>query len=140
MIPISEQLEVIKKYEIGMSKYFRGLGVNLEVLYKRTLHNQVLAACRAISDDYCNFKLNDDTLKSEIFNLPLNLGYAINPTHILWDDILEKYDWIKVKTLDRTNKDFRVYKLIKYLETNIENLEGSLNILSSRRLDGILSK
>jgi lipopolysaccharide biosynthesis protein len=140
MIPISEQLEVIKKYEIGMSKFFSNLGVSLEALYKRSPKDQVLAACRTISDDHCNIDLDNELLDGGSFTLPLELAKKINPTSILWDVILEKYDWIKVKSFDRSNRDFRIYKFLLYLENAVENVEDNVNILISRKLNSILKK
>lgn len=140
MVPISEQLEVIKKYEIGMSKFFSNLGVNLKALYKRSPEDQVLAACRTISDDHCNIDLDNKLLNSGSFTLPLELAEKINPTSILWDVILDKYDWIKVKSFDRSNRDFRIYKFLLYLEQNIDNIDNNINILKSRKLNYILSK
>lgn len=140
MTPISEQLEVIKKYEVGMSKYFESLSVNLESLYKITPENQVLSACRAISDDHYDFNINGKLNATGNFTMPLDLAKRTNPTSILWDDILEKYDWIKFKTFERTNRDFRVYKFLKYLERNVENIDKNINILISRKLDYLLRK
>ena len=140
LVPISEQLEVIKKYEIGMSKYFKNLGVNLKALYKRSPEDQLFAACRSIADDHYDVNLDKKLIETGNFSLPLELAKKINPTSILWDVILENYDWIKVKTFDRTNRDFRIYKFLKYLEANIENVDKNIGILVSRKLDFILKK
>lgn len=140
LLPISEQLEVIKKYEIGMSNYFKNLGVNLKALYTRSPGDQLLAASRSIADDHYDVNLDQKLIDTGSFSLPLELAKKINPTSILWDVILESYDWIKVKTFDRSNRDFRVYKFLKYLENNIENVDENINILFSRKLDFILKK
>lgn len=140
LLPISEQIEVIKKYEIGMSAYFKNLDVRLECLYKRSPENQILAACRSIADDHYNIDFNSDSIGSGGFTLPLSLADKINPTSILWDDILENYDFIKVKSFDRTNRDFRVYKFLKYLEKNPQKIDQRLKIIFSRKLDMILRK
>lgn len=140
LMPISEPLEVIKKYEIGMSNYFQNLGVNLKALYTRSPGDQILAACRSIADDHYDVNLDQKLLETGNFSLPLELAKKINPTSILWDVILENYDWIKVKTFDRVNRDFRVYKLLKYLEKNIDAINGNIEILISRKLDFVLKK
>lgn len=140
MVPISEQLEVIKKYEIGMSNYFKNLGVNLKALYKRSPGDQLLAACRSIANDHYEVNLNQKLIDTGSFSFSLELAKKINPTSILWDIILESYDWIKVKTFDRSNLDFRLCKFLKYLEKNIENVDENINILVSRKLDFILKK
>lgn len=140
LLPISEQLEVIKKYEIGMSSYFKNLGVNLKALYTRSPGDQLLSACRSIADDHYDVNLDEKLLETGNFSLPLELAKKLNPTSILWDVILERYDWIKVKTFDGVNRDFRVYKFLKYLENNIENIGENINIIVSRKLDFILKK
>lgn len=140
MLPISEQLEVIKKYEIGMSKYFKNIGVKLESLYKRSPENQVLAACRSIADDHYDVDMDWDLMGSDNFTLPLSLANKINPTSILWDIILEDYDFIKVKSFDWSNRDFRAYKFFNYLEKNSENINKNIEILCSRKLDAVLRK
>jgi rhamnosyltransferase len=139
LIPISEQLEVIKKYEIGMSNYFKNLGVNLKALYKRSPGDQLLAACRSIADDHYEVKLDQKLIETGNFSLPLELAKKINPTSILWDVILESYDWIKVKTFARVNNDFRIYKFLKYLEKDIKNLDSNIDIIVSRKLDHVLN-
>lgn len=138
LLPISEQIEVIKKYEIGMSTYFKNLGVNLKALYKRSPGDQLLAACRSIADDHYDVNLNEKLLETGDFTLSLELAKKINPTSILWDIILRDYDWIKVKTFDKTNRDFRIYKFLKYLEKDIKNIDRNINILVSRKLDHML--
>jgi lipopolysaccharide biosynthesis protein len=140
LMPISEPLEVIKKYEIGMSNYFQNLGVNLKALYTRSPGDQILAACRSIADDHYDVNSDQKLLETGNFSLPLELAKKINPTSILWDVILENYDWIKVKTFDRANRDFRVYKFLKYLEKNIDAINDNIEILISRKLDYVLKK
>lgn len=138
LMPISEQLEVIKKYEIGMSNYFKNLGVNLKALYKRSPSDQILAACRSIADDHYHVNFDEKLLETGNFSLSLELAEKINPTSILWDVILKNYDWIKVKTFDRTNRDLRVYKFLKYLDDDIESINENISILGSRNLEFIL--
>ena len=140
LVPISEQLEVIQKYEIGMSKYFKNLGVNLKSLYTRSPGEQLLAACRSIADDHYDVNLDEKLIETGNFSLPLELAKKLNPTSILWDVVLDKYDWIKVKTFDRTNRDFRIYKFLRYLDKNSENIDKNIGVLISRKLDYVLRK
>lgn len=135
MLPISDQLEVIRKYEIGMSNYFKNLGVKLKALYIRSTGDQILAACRSIADDHYEVNLDQKLNETGNFSLPLHLAQTINPTSILWDIILRDYDWIKVKTFDRSNRDFRIYKFLKYLEKDIKNIDEIINIIISRKLN-----
>lgn len=132
---LSSQNEVIHKYEIGMSKYFKDIGVDVSALYERLYEDKLLAACRSISDDHFNLIGEYNFSNDNGFTLPIDLADNINPTSILWDVILMKYHWIKVKSFERTNRDFRKYKFIKYIERNIDNLEQILSVLESRGVE-----
>lgn len=80
---LSSQTDVILKYEIGMSRYFENIGVKLDAIYKKSVQDKILAACRSISDDHCYLDADIDLLGREFFNLPINLAEKINPTTIL---------------------------------------------------------
>lgn len=48
--------------------------------------------------------------------------------------ILNRHDWIKVKTFDGNNRDFRVYKFLKYIKDNDLYKDKIFNIIKSRNL------
>ena len=133
MTPISEWEEVIKKYEIGMSKYFNSINVPLLSAFEPSPKESIIASCRAIADDY--FILADDIqINGNSVNLDITLAKKINPTFILWDILLEKYGVIKVKTMDINNRDFRAYGLNRYFDkmTNEDRMKCE-QILKSRK-------
>lgn len=90
MIPISDKSEVIEKYELGMSQYFINSGFDVSSVYKQSNNSNLVAVCRAIGNRLWAL----DEVK-ELVQIEINAGLALNPTHYLWDEVLENLKIIK---------------------------------------------
>jgi rhamnosyltransferase len=97
MQPVSDRAEVIQRYEIGMSARFAALGVPVLGAFEPTMDDLLVAACRAIETRYWRIS----TLSRSV-NLDLDHARALNPTHFLWDRLLEQFAVVKLELL-RTN-------------------------------------
>lgn len=90
MIPISDKNEVIEKYEVGMSQYFINAGFDISSVYKQSNNSNLVAVCRAIG----NRLWAPDEVK-ELVQIETSAGLGLNPTHYLWDEVLENLKIIK---------------------------------------------
>lgn len=115
MTPISEYHEVIRNYEIGMSKYFSNAGIPLISTFKNSIQKNLISSCRAIGNYHLKPPL-DENLNLDTINLKLNIAEKLNPTSLLWDFLLAEYGIIKTKIASRNNRDFN----LKIFESIIE--------------------
>ena len=96
MQPINDKDEVVRRYECGMSDYFRRKGYKFDTAFKPSKQDLFLATGRLISSR--NLTLHNDC--SSIIKLDLEkTGVVINPTHYLWDLLYMRFGVLKIKLL-----------------------------------------
>jgi rhamnosyltransferase len=133
MTPISYQKTVIQKYEIGMSQYFSSHGLKLKALFKPSKKEMLLASMRSITNYH--FKIQNEFPTNELTISPL-WAEKLNPTSLLWFELLQKYHFIKVKTMNKTNLDFNPGIFYRYLSSSKNNSESHIiNVLKNRNIN-----
>jgi len=110
MIPISDKSQVIKKYEIGMSQYFIESGFPITSVYKQSNNSNLVAVCRAIGNRLWTL----DEVKERV-QIETNAGLMLNPTHYLWDEVLEKLKIIKHDLLKNNSTKQDMHLIISSL-------------------------
>ncbi len=93
--PISERLEVIRRYEIGMSRHFTRLGFRLGAAFEPDRRQYLMAVLRAIETRY--WKIPPEGSGPAWLN-PAD-GERLNPTHFIWEHFLEHYGVVKLDLL-----------------------------------------
>lgn len=96
MTPVSDKVEVVHQYEVGMSKYFIEQNIPVVGVFEPTWNDLMLAAARAFETGWWRPDFN-----ARIINLDLEVARTLNPTHFLWDRVLEQFSIIKVDILRR---------------------------------------
>ncbi|HIJ37789.1 MAG TPA: hypothetical protein HPP80_02735 [Rhodospirillaceae bacterium] len=92
---ISERAEVIAKYELGMSQYFTDLGFSVGAAFAPDDRQRLLAIARAMD---CGF-FNPDISPDGQVALDIRTADWLNPTHFLWDALLDSCGIVKLETL-----------------------------------------
>lgn len=99
MQPVSDREQVIQRYELGLSHYFRSHMVELTAAMQPSARDRLMAAVRSIVQHGVpeNFPTIDD-------HVALNLGLAeqSNPTHSMWDRLLAQFGVIKIDFLRKS--------------------------------------
>jgi hypothetical protein len=96
MTPISDRQEVIQNYEIGMSRYFSEQGYSLKAVFQPTAAEKFRAINLAFA---CNWWRT--TVKGEAVTIRLSLANTLNPTHFMWQPLVERHGLIKRDTLNK---------------------------------------
>jgi len=137
MEPISDSKQVIKNLELGMSKYFNAVGYPQSSMFKASVDDAILGACRTIADNHYKINASSDAVSGNAFKLGLDLASRINPTSIYWDVILHRHGYIKEKQIkDVENRDFRMYGLVKYItEQDSIRMAKYTQILAARGIN-----
>lgn len=95
MEPISERLEVIRRYEIGMSQHFARMGFKLGAALVPDRRQRLMAVLRAIETRY--WKIPPEGRGPAWIN-PAD-GERLNPTHFIWEAFLKQYGVVKLDLL-----------------------------------------
>jgi rhamnan synthesis protein F len=98
MQPVSDRSRVISQYEIGMSKYFVERGFRLGAAFAPSPQHKLLALCRAME---FSGRFPDIGPDGTVV-LDTAAADSLNPTHFLWDRILEEFGILKLELL-KTN-------------------------------------
>ncbi|HZZ94103.1 MAG TPA: rhamnan synthesis F family protein [Usitatibacter sp.] len=93
--PVNDRDEVIGRYEIGMSAHFARHGFRLAAAFHPTRAHQFRALCRHFE---ASGEVPPITADGKV-TLDVNAADALNPTHFLWDAILEEFGVIKADLL-----------------------------------------
>ncbi len=96
---ISERDRVIREYEIGMSQYFKKLGVPVRAIYKPTQNEKLNAIIRVIFQD--GFKQTIPATQDHVV-FQLKLSNRLNPTHFMWDALFKQFGVVKIDFLKRS--------------------------------------
>jgi lipopolysaccharide biosynthesis protein len=113
MIPISDKLEVVHTYEIGMSTYFASLGVPLIGTLDLNYGNLFLAICRGISNG--RLIINEP---KEILNLDSSIGKSINIAHYLWDVLYHQLKIFKVDFFKHNPLNLDFFEIFQNLKND----------------------
>ncbi len=113
MLPISNQNDVIINYEIGLSSSFIKKGYELDSLFIPNKEEKLIASMRSIVNYH--YSLNGGVVVNDAISIDINLADKLNPTSLLWYELLEKFHFIKFKTMQSNNHDFTEYLLNKYI-------------------------
>jgi hypothetical protein len=106
--PISDRREVIRRYELGMSRFFLGKGFSIDAVFEPDTRQRLRGTMRAI--DCPIIKLASGVVLSAALADEVNPdGWVavnvnqylreLNPTHLLWDFLLESLGIVKVDLL-----------------------------------------
>lgn len=133
MIPISDATDVIINYEIGISQNFISKGYELNSLFVPNSNEKLIASMRSIVNYH--YLLNEDFVKEELVSIDINLAKNLNPTSLLWYELLEKFHFVKIKTMKSSNHDFTEYLLKKYMCGLYEKSKNKcIDYLSDRKI------
>lgn len=113
MVPISNQNEVIVNYEIGLSSNFIKKGYGLDSLFIPDKEEKLIASMRSIVNYH--YLLNEGVVVDDAVSVDINLADKLNPTSLLWYELLERCHFIKFKTMKSSNHDFTEFLLNKYI-------------------------
>jgi lipopolysaccharide biosynthesis protein len=113
MKPISEKKEVIKEYELGMSRFFLQNGFQLEAIFTPSLDELFLAFCRAVSSGIWRIQLSDSQLTIDINN-----AKRLNPSHYLWDSLFRNLGIVKVELLRDNPTNMNLARLIETIASS----------------------
>jgi rhamnosyltransferase len=131
MKPISNQKEVIEKYEIGLSSHFNKLGFSLNSLFNPTDIDKIIGSMRSIINKH--YALDESITITDKLSVDANLANNLNPTSLLWYELLNRCHFIKTKTIGYKNRDFNEFFMNKYL-LNLPDIERkkAINYLIDR--------
>lgn len=93
MTPISERLQVILKYELGMSRHFVAAGFSTGSVFVPESQECVLALMRAIETRNLAVAAGAGTGPVQ---LTLRDARFLNPTHYVWEGLLERFGVLKL--------------------------------------------
>lgn len=97
MTPISDRKQVIDRYERGLADWFMKAGFVAREAYRPSREDQLVAICRALESR--NWRL-DPGAHTHV-QLELSAAERLNPTHVLWDVLAQRYGIIKLELLKR---------------------------------------
>jgi rhamnosyltransferase len=113
MTPISDKKEVIQKYEIGMSTYFKSHGFELDSIYKPSYYDLFAAYCNAVAVGSYRPKIEDGGITID-FEFAKNL----NPNHLLWEPILKNLGIIKIDLIRNNPYRQNILRFYEYAARN----------------------
>lgn len=93
MVPISDREQVIHQYELGMSQFFSARNWPLTAELEPDRSQQLVMLARAIAVGVLQFEVTGNSVGLNLDDFPLN------PTHFLWDALLERAGMIKIELL-----------------------------------------
>lgn len=92
VVPISDRQSVIENYEIGLSTHLLANGFSLASVYEPTTRARLHALCHAVRIGLYRPEINPVSNQATI---DLAVADFLNPTHFMWEEILEKYGIVK---------------------------------------------
>lgn len=110
MTPVSERWEVVHRYEIGMSRWFADRGWPLQPAVAITLEDRLVMAARAIAARAWRLELDESRPEDHILSLDLD-QVALNPTHFLWDKVLQETGTVKIELARSNPKNLALHEL-----------------------------
>lgn len=118
--PISERNLVVKCYEIGMSRWFIDHGVGVSALFEPSREDLLVALTRLIATRRVRPQMSADGSMAITFDL--ETAKSLNPTHFLWDSLINEFGILKLDLLinNPTQQDLR-----RYLE-NLKKFDPNL--------------
>ena len=99
MTPLSERLQVVRQYELGMSRHFVDAGFATEAVFVPSPEERLTAVLRAIETR--NLAVPAATGSGPV-RLMLRDAELLNPVHFLWDGLFDRCRILKLE-LARTN-------------------------------------
>ena len=95
--PVSDREIVISRYELGLSSFLLAKGFNLAAAFEPSPTARRRALCRAIRLSFYRPKLRP------FLRVMLNLHHAdkLNPTHFLWEDLLDEFGVLKRELFEK---------------------------------------
>ena len=123
MTPISDRDEVIQKYEIGMSRFFKDHGYELISRYKPTPSDKLMSIFRAVvqSGNLPNPLGPTDS----VVTIELRQADSLNPTHYAWDQLFFKYGVVKLDFLRKSLYSYHFQSILQkpaWRNTNIASI------------------
>jgi hypothetical protein len=95
--PVNDRDVVIGRYEIGMSAHFAHHGFRLGAAFQPTPAQKLIAFCRYIEAGGDMPPIMPDGTVT----LNVNAADGLNPTHYLWDALLEEFGVMKAELLKK---------------------------------------
>jgi rhamnosyltransferase len=133
LVPISDRFQVILQQEIGMSNWFAERGVPIRAAFTPSAEEQLIAICRIIGSRLQKITVPANG-RSEV-SFDLQFAQQLNPTHLLWDSLLERFHLLKIDLL-KTNPTFQYldYFLYSLSRTKPELFDLILDAVPGLRL------
>ncbi len=98
MTPVSERLDVIDRYEMGMSAYFSSAGMPIKAAFEPKPDEDVIAICRMMASRWDRVEQWVDQSDGAA-KLRVEQARRLNPTHFLWDALLSRHGILKIELL-----------------------------------------
>ena len=133
LTPTSERQEVIDRYEIGMSRYFMEKGFTISAVYEPTDRQRLCAVRRAIKCGYLH--TNPDAQANAMGSgatVDINAGDALNPTHFMWDFLLDHCGIVKTELIERNPLKIDLTELEEFLNYSTYSRELIAEISEKR--------
>jgi hypothetical protein len=114
MTPVSDRLEVIRRYEMGMSAYFERAGVPLRAAFEPNREDHILALCRMMASRPNEIPFLTRPAEEDVDGCPrLDFSRAarLNPTHFLWDRLVRNHGIVKLDLLRNNPFDMSLQAL-----------------------------
>jgi len=119
MTPVSERLEVIRRYEMGMSAHFLAAGVPMKAAFRPTQEEEIVGMCRMIASRrgrQSRFVEIPEDGPDRRPRLRIELASRLNPTHILWEVLLQRHGILKLDLLKNNHFDIGMRALERLCE------------------------
>ena len=103
MTPISDRNEVIRKYEIGMTQHIIKNNIAVDAIYTPTAFEKFVAICRVHAETPIPpNSANPIPPEAKTVTVDLQRALQLNPTHYMWDSLLNNYMIVKTDFLNKS--------------------------------------
>ena len=133
--PIDNREIVIRRYEVGMTQWFLKNSFKAYSVYKPNIFLSLILLYRYFS--LGNLKVHSLLKKMSRYitnreSFGFNVGFGLNPTHFLYDDIYKSFGIVKIDLLTRNPTNQNLDNFLKYLIQQKSNKISSIKFLIQR--------
>ena len=133
--PIDNREIVIRRYEVGMTQWFLKNSFKAYSVYKPNIFLSLTLLYRYFSLGNLKVlsllkKMNRYTINRESFGF--SVGFGLNLTHFLYDDIYKSFSIVKIDLLTRNPTNQNLDNFLKYLIQQKSNKISGIKFLIQR--------
>ena len=120
LTPLSDREEVILHQELGLSAHFVAARIRMVPVFEPEPTHLARALCRYIAGLPPTAQIGNISADGRSLLLPLKRGYKLNPSHFLWDALLERTGILKIELVRDNPMDLGLQHLRKALEHKVQ--------------------